>query len=285
MMSVKAILMGSALMALSCAAAVGATWIHHPDPGSEGAGVRRAHRDRGLIESWREKPAIRRCISWQVTTVPELGDVGRVYLDDRLLFEVSGQAGGYTVARRTELIAARLERLLEMKAALEPVAVERWGDEWVVTLEGSLVVTAATGLAARYRMSRRALAERWADSLRTALHAAIGPGAQVVRGNPPAEPIRITQPPWDDRYYGIIKGDRSLERGDVEAAIVWYRRAVREDPSGYDARWKLGKALAAAGRLQDAHDELVACLQIRPQFWPARRELGLVERRLRDGDS
>jgi len=47
-------------------------------------------------------------------------------------------------------------------------------------------------------------------------------------------------------------GSENLKRGDAAAAVLHFRRAVELDPS-YSAAWKmLGKALAAAQRVDEA---------------------------------
>ena len=244
------------------------------------AAVRRAHRWQGQLEMYRPKTPQPRCISHRTYRIPGNKVKGEVAMDGRILFEMIMPAGGFRVEQRAEIVARRLERLFEMKAALEPVKVERWGKQWVVTLGGSIVLTAATGESEHFGLSRRELANRWADALRTTLTNALGPGAQNLRGHPPVEKIHVTLPPWDDRYKAILKGDRAYKRGDFNEAVVWYRRAVIEDRAAYDARCKLGKALARMGKLEDAKEELVASIQLRPDYQPARVALFNVDRAL-----
>lgn len=244
------------------------------------AAVRRAHRWEGQLEMYRPKTPWPRCISHRTYRIPGNKVKGEVAMDGRTLFEMVMPAGGFRVEQRAEIVARRLERLFEMKAALEPVKVERWGKQWVVTLGGSIVLTAATGESQHFGLSRRELANRWADALRTTLTNALGPGAQNLRGHPPVEKIHVTLPPWDDRYKAILKGDRAYKRGDFNEAVVWYRRAVIEDRAAYDARYKLGKALARLGNLEDAKEELVASIQLRPEYQPARVALYRVDRAL-----
>jgi len=141
-------------------------------------------------------------------------------------------------------------------------------------------VTAATGSSRYHGTSRRELAERWADALRTTLHNVLGPGGQTLRGDPPVEPLRVTMPPWDDRYLAIVKGDRAMERTEYAEAAEWYRKAIIEDRSAYDARYRLGRALARQGRLAEAKEELVASLQLFPDYEPARTELYNVDKEL-----
>ena len=245
-------------------------------PGLDAA-VRRAQRDRGLLEMYKPKTPWPRCISHESHRIPGNRVRGVVSLDGRILFEMIMPAGGFRVDQRAEIVARRLERLLEMKSALEEVKVENWDGQWVVSLGGSLVLTAATGESRYFAMSRRELARRWADSLRTTLHNALGPGAQVLRGDPPVEKIRVSEPPWDDRYKAILKGDRAFDKGYFEKAAAFYRRGIIEDRSAFDSRYKLAKALEKLGRLKEAKRQARACLQLRPEYQAARALLYRID--------
>ncbi len=249
-------------------------------PARLSADVRRAQRWNGLLEMYKPKTPWPRCITHRTYRVPRNRYAGEVMLDDRLLFRMVMKAGGFRVEQRAEIVARRLERLLEMKSAFEEVHVENWRGQWVVTLGGSIVITAATGTSLHYRMSRRELANRWADSLRTTLHNALGPGAQNLRGDPPVEKIQLTMPPWDDRYRAIIKGDKAYARGEFEVAATWYRKSLVEDPSAYDGHHKLGMALEKLGKSEDAKEEYIACLELRPDYAPARRKLYELDKRV-----
>jgi len=244
------------------------------------ADVRRAPRWRGLLACYQEKPPIPRCINHHTYTIPGGRRVGEVTMDGRLLFQIIARAGGFRVEQRAEIVTRRLHWLLENKKALSPVRVENWDGHWVVTLDGELVVTAATGSSLRYNISRRELANRWADTLRTAINNALGPGHETLKGYPPVEKLHVDPPMWDDRYHAMIKGDRAFGRKEYDEAIKWYEVAVREDPSSFDAYYCLGRTYGRLRRLEQAERSLVACLQLRPNYEPARRALAIVDRHL-----
>jgi tetratricopeptide (TPR) repeat protein len=231
-----------------------------------------------LISSHRDEAQSRKLVYCHVTPIEGNRVLGEIYLRDRLVISMVLPAGGYPVAERARLVSHRLNRYMDEQAYLEKVKVEKWDEEWVVTLGGSLVVTAATGSSQYFRMSRRELANRWADQLRTAFNELVGPGAQVVRGNPPVEKLKVVIPPWDDRYEPIIKGDKAYETGNYREAAKWYSLSLKEDPAGFDARYKLGMSLWKQGLLEEARDEFVGTLQVRPAYYPARLALDALDR-------
>ena len=234
----------------------------------------------GLLQEYRDDTRAVRLCSYKVTPIEDNKCMGEIFLGNRMVISVVLPAGGFRSGKRAHIICERLNHYVDEQAYLEPVRVERWGEEWVVTLGGALVATAATGTSRYYSMSRRELANRWADKLRTAFTDLIGPGAQVVRGNPPVEKLKVSMPPWDDRYEAIAKGDKAFERGEFEAAVRWYRTSLKEDPSAYDGHYKLGMALMQLNLLTQAREQFAGAIQLRPAYSPAREALDKVDRLL-----
>jgi tetratricopeptide (TPR) repeat protein len=60
-------------------------------------------------------------------------------------------------------------------------------------------------------------------------------------------------------------------RGNRDAAVELYRRAVAQDYAQIDWRLELARALAESNRLDDAIREVRVCLRLRPQYPPAVR--------------
>jgi len=235
----------------------------------------------GLLQSYRDDTRASRIFHCVVTDVSGGRVSGEIFLHDRLVITMILPAGGYPVARRAHLVTERLNRYFDEQAYYDKIKVEKWSEGWVVSLDGSLVVTAATGTSKHFRMSKRELANRWADQLRTAVHELIGPGAQVLRDNPPVEKLSVVLPPWDDRYYWIAKGDKAYNTGSYKIAEACYRKALKEDPSGFDARYKLGMTLWKQGSLEEARLEFVGTIQVRPYYHPARIALEQLDLEVR----
>jgi len=231
----------------------------------------------GLLQHHRDETTSAKLVYCHVTDIEGPKVLGEIYLRDRLVISMVLPGGGFPVALRARMVSRRLNRYIDAHAHLDEVKVEKWDEDWVVTLGGSLVATAATGTSQYFRMSRRELANRWAEKLRTAFHELIGPGAQILRGNPPVEKMKVVIPPWDDRYYPIIKGDKEYAKGEFKEAAKWYSISLKEDPSGFDARYKFGMSLLKQGLVEEARDQFVGTLQLRPGYYPARLALDTLD--------
>lgn len=80
----------------------------------------------------------------------------------------------------------------------------------------------------------------------------------------------------------IETGDRELSVGDNESALRSYRQAADQQPDSADAHFKQGVALMRLDRWSDAADCFRRSLRLRPVFWPACNNLGLVLDKLCD---
>ena len=66
------------------------------------------------------------------------------------------------------------------------------------------------------------------------------------------------------------------EVGDLPRGIHFLRRAVRLEPHEAQTHYELAKALKAARRFREAFQELTRALQLRPSYWEAHREYGIL---------
>lgn len=94
----------------------------------------------------------------------------------------------------------------------------------------------------------------------------IQPGQQFAKIDAPAsEFYRLYDEAWD-----------FTERGQVDAAIEGWRRALRLDPNDDKANTNIGALLLAKGELEDAAAHFRTALKTNPDFASARVNLGLI---------
>jgi tetratricopeptide (TPR) repeat protein len=72
-------------------------------------------------------------------------------------------------------------------------------------------------------------------------------------------------------------GNRAMGRGDYDAAIADYQRAVGEDPGSVLPRRALGRAQFAAGDLAAARETFDDLLAMAPDDWQGLFYLGLID--------
>lgn len=112
-------------------------------------------------------------------------------------------------------------------------------------------------------------------------------GAAPAQASPPAGDVAASQgapPPAPDPAPGTsplqlaVEAQQLQQAGDVDAAIVRYRLAVRGLPDRADIRAALGVALGDAGNLPGSIAQLRRAARARPGFPDARLYLGLALR-------
>lgn len=77
----------------------------------------------------------------------------------------------------------------------------------------------------------------------------------------------------------------ALTGGDVEAAARICRKLLTMNPRDIDARYLQGRCMAALGRWREAADDFRRVLEVRPNFFGALVDLGLVETFAEDFDA
>ena len=87
-----------------------------------------------------------------------------------------------------------------------------------------------------------------------------------VAGTPPPRPDATAVPPEGEARARLASGRALIARGEMAAATVPLREALRLEPDLADARASLGLALYAMGDLDAAVDELRALLRVRPEM-------------------
>lgn len=75
-------------------------------------------------------------------------------------------------------------------------------------------------------------------------------------------------------YYNL--GELLLSEGDASGAIALLEQALKRNPASVQTRTKLGAALSAASRLDDATEQLLAAVQAEPGNADAHFQLGRV---------
>jgi len=71
-------------------------------------------------------------------------------------------------------------------------------------------------------------------------------------------------------------GENEAAAGKFEAAIPYYQRALRLDPSNTDTYVSLGVALQHLGRMEEAAQQYTEALRLKPGLPQARNDLGVV---------
>jgi tetratricopeptide (TPR) repeat protein len=101
--------------------------------------------------------------------------------------------------------------------------------------------------------------------------------AKPSPGAPPTDPIA-------EAYFQFMLG-RTLEvRGDVEGAIVAYRKAMELDPKSAEIPAELASLYARQSRLRDAIDSAEAALKLTPAHGGAHAVLGAIYAELGERD-
>ena len=82
----------------------------------------------------------------------------------------------------------------------------------------------------------------------------------------------------------VQQGDTAVTAGKLDEAVIWYKKAIQQEPEMALAHFKIGKVYRAKGDVQLAFGELNRALQQDPQLGDARKELAflLVENRALD---
>lgn len=135
---------------------------------------------------------------WQAraTGGREIGEV-RMTLpgeEDNVLFRIREAAGGLSPVRRAEIVAGRLQALLDRGLTAGEITVKRQQGEWVVAARGQVLATADARTARLNNSHPQALAFQWAQNLIAALTQADRPtrsGRTVDLVTDPAAPGTI----------------------------------------------------------------------------------------------
>ncbi len=94
--------------------------------------------------------------------------------------------------------------------------------------------------------------------------------------NIPSEGMRRIDAPATEFYRLYDSAWDLTEKGEIEAALAEWGRALALDPADAKARNNFGALLLRAGRLEQAADQLRRVVAARPEFVSARNNLGLA---------
>ena len=72
----------------------------------------------------------------------------------------------------------------------------------------------------------------------------------------------------------VTNGDKYLAAGEVQNAIIEYKRALKIDPRSAELEYKLGQAYVANRQFQDAFLAYRKAAELNPDYVPARLALG-----------
>jgi len=107
--------------------------------------------------------------------------VGEVLVGDTVVVRIRGQVGGLTQEERAQIVASRLQNALAQGYTWQDLRTVRAGNQYILYLGNSMLVTADPRAARMQGMTAPQLATQWQGNLQTALRVTGGPivaGAQ-----------------------------------------------------------------------------------------------------------
>jgi hypothetical protein len=105
---------------------------------------------------------------------------------------------------------------------------------------------------------------------RTALPGSAGWKGEFLR----IYPAQSRDPRWGELYRHAAR--RRAEKGDLEAALLYFRKALETQPEEADIHYDLAICLGKMGRISEAERELEETLRIQPDHAPARELWGKI---------
>jgi hypothetical protein len=107
--------------------------------------------------------------------------VGEVFVGNDVVFRIRTSAGGYSPFQRAQLVAGRLQPLMD-NLQLKDITTGRMNGQEVVMAKGQLIITADTAHAGLNQTTPTILADLWATNLKNA-----------VSGNPVTAETPVSQ--------------------------------------------------------------------------------------------
>jgi Flp pilus assembly protein TadD len=101
-------------------------------------------------------------------------------------------------------------------------------------------------------------------------------GQATARSGEPGTAVRdgLIIPKEDQITVNLNEGNKLLQQGKIEEAVVRYRRVIELNPESEDAHFNLGIALARQGKTDEAIKHYQEALRIMPDYAEAHNNLG-----------
>jgi len=129
--------------------------------------------------------------------------IGEISINNQVVLRIRTEAGGFSIAQRTELVADRLKKIVAAKVDPAQIMPAVQGNDIVIKAGEKFIVTVDQGSAKANGTTTRVLGYVWANQLRQAL------GGSALKENPLPEPKKEVTAVYYGKaawYGGIFQG-------------------------------------------------------------------------------